>query len=186
MTIIESLTINSVLARASIHSMTNSSLGSSLQVSRVGLPIFTGALYSFGLWSGSYNLLDPVNGARYFGIVLPGTQPTPTEAAYTRIHGVRNVSNAIIGLGMVAYLQFSKTCKDLPFGPFAAAAMRKALGYSMLVNGLVTFLDGYIMKQFSDSEKLSDEAVETAKNRRLSHMAPGLPITLLGLGWIYA
>lgn len=166
--------------------MSTSSLGLDSLNLRTTLPFMTGALYSFGLGGGLYNFIDPVAGAKFFGIVLPHSQPTPTEAAYTKINGIRNLTNAAFGLGMIAFLHFSDSCTKLPIGPFVAAAVRKGLGYSMLIASVVTFSDGYILQQFSDSEGLSDEAADKAKTQRQRYAALSLPVALLGLGWIYA
>lgn len=165
--------------------MSTSNLGLNLRNTGTNLSLLTGTLYLFGFGGGLYNYIEPVGGAKFFGIVLPGSQPTPTEAAYTKIHGIRNISSAIIGVGMVTYLQFSSACTTLPTGPFAAAAMRRALGYSMLINSVVAFTDGYILQQFSDDKRLSSEAVATAKRQRWGHAAVAVPLALLGLGWIY-
>lgn len=166
--------------------MSTSNLGLDSLNLRTTLPILTGALYTFGLGGGLYNFVDPIAGARFFGIVLPGTHPTPTEAAYTKINGIRNLTTATFGLGMIGFLQFSNTCTKLPVGPFVAAAVRKGLGYSMLIASLVTFSDGYVLQQFSDAKDLSAEAVDTAKKQRQRYAALALPIALLGVGWIYA
>lgn len=166
--------------------MSTSGLGLDTLNLRTTLPILTGALYTFGVSGGLYNFIDPVAGAKYFGIVLPNSQPTPTEAAYTKINGIRNLTNAAFGIGMIAFLQLSSTCTKLPTGPFVAAAVRKGLGYSMLLASAVTFSDGYILQQFSDAEGLSEEAVNIAKTQRQRYAALALPVALLGVGWIYA
>jgi len=74
--------------------MSTSSFGLKLAL-RTALPMFTTALYT---------LQDLASGANMFGIVLPGSTPTPTETAYTRIYSIRNLANGAIGLAMMAYL----------------------------------------------------------------------------------
>lgn len=166
--------------------MSTSGLGLDTSALRTALPFLTSAIYILGIGGGLYTYQDPADGAKLFGIVLPGSTPTPTETAYTKIHGIRNFANGAIGLLTVGYLQLSSYCTSLPQGPFVAPAVRRVLGYSMLVGSIVGLTDGYTLYQFSTAQGVSAEAAEHAKKQRLGHVGMALPTALLGLGWLYA
>lgn len=97
---------------------------------RAALPILTGGLCTLGIGGGLYNFQNPAAGAKMFGILRSGSSPTPTETAYTKIHGVRNLATGITWLSILTYLQYPDLTRTLPV---AATGVRRVIGISMLV-----------------------------------------------------
>lgn len=87
---------------------------------------------------------------------------------------------------MLAFLEYSSYCTSFTTGPLVTTAVKKMLGYSMLIGAVVGVSDGWTLYQFSEAEGLDGEAKETAKRQRVGHVGMAVVPAVLGVGWLYA
>lgn len=162
-------------------------LGLNISTVRSTLPILSASLGLLGIAGGLVNFASPVDGARGFGIALPssatktGTEPSPTELAFIRIHGIRNISGCVGLVGLCAYLRFSTLCQT---SPIAATAVRKVIGITALAGCYVGFVDSWILAQFADSQGLNADAVELAQSKSKGHAILGVPTAIIAILWM--
>lgn len=177
--------------------MSTSSIGLNMSTLRYALPILSGALWTLAVVPASYDFINPREGAKLFGLIIPASPNstkastsdrdsdgvTPTEKALIRIHGIRNFASGAGGMGLLALLYFSPLCKD---SPAAAEAVRKSIGVLLVVGSTVGFTDGWILKQFEQERGISAEAKELAGKQAQGHTFTAMMIFGLGAAWLYA
>jgi len=159
-----------------------SSVGLNLATLRTTLPYLTGALHTTGALSGIYFLLAPSEGAKLFGIPFANdSSPTPTESAYTKMHGVRDLATALVGLRMINYA----TTLEAQGNTIASRAVGHAVGSLLLAGAAFAVGDGWISSQYAGQCKVEGEEKELARNLSTSHFAVAVPVALLGMAWFY-
>ncbi|KAK5941680.1 hypothetical protein PMZ80_005630 [Knufia obscura] len=161
---------------------TPTTLGLNLATLRSTLPYLTGALHTTGALSGIYFLLAPSEGAKLFGIPFRNdSAPTPTENAYTKLHGIRDLTTALAGLRLINYA----TKLEDQGHTVAARAVGHAVGGLLFVGAAFAVGDGLVSGRYARDEGVKGEDEELAKNLTTSHFAVAVPIALLGMAWFY-
>lgn len=156
-------------------------LGLSTSTVRSILPIASASLGLLGIAGGLLNFASPAEGARGFGITPSSPEPTPTELAYIRVHGIRNISGCAALVGLCAYLRFSSLCQT---SPVAAAAVRKVIGITSIAGCYMGFVDSWILAQFADRKSVNGDAVELARSKSKSHAILGVPTVMIAVLWL--
>jgi hypothetical protein len=153
---------------------------------------FATLLAAAGVLGGAYTIVDPLGGARGFGL-LPSesAQPklSPFETAYTRIHGIRNLG---AGLGNFALLGYWATTNS----PVAKAMVRRCLGLGLVCGTVVGLGDAMILRSYAreleasakgdeDDDKVPKEARELAAGKSIGHAITAVVILAVGLGLFF-
>lgn len=164
------------------------SFGLNLPTLRLSLPYITASLGVLALLGGAMNFTNPIEGAKMFGITLsadskPTSSPTATETAYIRIHGIRNIAAGLTNIALCAFYRFSTMTRT---SPIAAEVVRTCIGISLLVGSGVAVGDGFVLNQFARDVEGTDmgEVGNYAQEKGSGHVLTGVPIAVLGLGWL--
>lgn len=162
--------------------MSTNSLGLNTATLRSTLPFLTGGLHTLGAFSGLYFLLAPAEGAKLFGIPFQNpSSPSPTEAAFTKLHGIRDLATALVGLRLINYAY----TLEVQGNAVAAKAVGHAVGALLFVGTAFALGDGWICSEYVKQPNVKGEDEELAQNISTSHIAMSVPIALLGLAWLY-
>ena len=149
------------------------------------MPVFTGTLSLLGLAGGLYNFVQPLEGAKGFGLIAPAAtsqHATAFQTAYIRIHGIRNIGTGVVNIGLLLYLQFSNLCQT---SPIAAEAVKKCIGLGLTLSTVVALGDAWILKQFADSPGVNSEGAQLGAAKATGHALTSGIILGLGLCWLY-
>ena len=166
-----------------------SSIGLSQSGLRSALPILTGTLALLGVGGGLYNFVDPVEGAAGFGIKLQSSategaqKPSPTELAYIRVHGIRNMGNCLGLLVLSSFAYYAPICKS---NAVVGQTARKMVGILMLTGCYTGFVDSWIISQFAESKGISSDAAQHAREKSQGHAVLAVPTVLLALAWFFS
>lgn len=162
--------------------MSTSSLGLNTSTLRTTLPFLTGALHTTSILSGLYFLLNPSEGAKLFGTPFKSADnPTASELAFTRIHGVRDLALGAVGLRLINYAYGLEVKGETG----AARAVGYAVGSLLFAGSAFAVADGWICSDFAGQGGLSEADKEGAEGLSFRHVVLGVPVALLGAAWLY-
>lgn len=163
---------------------TTSTLGLNTHTLRLTLPYLTCALHTSSILSGLYFLLNPPEGAKLFGAPFTNDDsPTPSELAFTRIHGVRDLAMGLVGLRMVNYAWALQVKGDL----VGARGVGVAVGMLVWVGAGFLVSDGVICGEaVGGVEGVEGEVKDREEGSAvLRHLGMAVPIAALGAAWMY-
>lgn len=167
---------------------TSTTLGLNLPLNtlRQTIPYLTATVHTTSVLSGIYFLLRPSEGAKLFG--LPFTtdaNPTRSELAFTRLHGVRDISLGLVGLRLVNYAWELESRGDLA----GARGVGVAVGGVVFVGLGFLLGDGWIcvegLRRGADVKREGNVDEEEVRGAVWKHLGLAVPIATLGAAWLY-
>jgi len=159
---------------------TSSFLGLNLATIRTSLPLITGASYTVGVMGGLYSLLVPAEGAKMLGTPFDNpSSPSPAEVAYAKLHGVRKLATALIGLRLISYAGEL----DAQGQTGAAKAIGNAVGTLLIAGTVVAVGEAWACSRYAKRAAVKGDDKEWAKNLGVWHLLKAGPIALLGMAW---
>lgn len=149
-------------------------------------PVIAALFGAMGFGGGVYNLREPFEGARMFGLIAPAEKAdvssTPEsrawQKAYVGVHGIRNIGNALSMLGLLTLWHYAPT-------PEAANAIKRCLGCCLIAGTTVALGDGYLLTRFSKEKGVSKEAADLSAKVGKQHTFIAFPILALGISFFY-
>ena len=118
-----------------------------------------------------------------------GSQASPSWAAlraYIRVHGIRNFSTGLAGVGLSLYALFGTESAA------QASVVRKCLGVMMLAGAPVALGDGWLVGEYvkalkeggkaEDDEKEVKEAMKVGEEKSVGHTFTSVFIAAVGVG----
>ena len=170
---------------------TTSTLGLPFHIPQAVFPTLVGLLSVTALGGGIFNFVNPLEGAKGFGL-LPskgGSQATlsPFEQAYIRVHGIRNVGVGLGNFVLLAYWAFSDN-------PAVGRIVRTCLGLGIVAGTVVGLGDAWILKQYAKDiaastadvgdEKGAKEVTTLAEGKGTGHAVTAMVIFAVGAGML--